>query len=131
MTDAAGDPFWSGLEGGEIRLPRCGACGAVFFPPGPVCPHCRADRIEWTAVDGGGELLAFTRLHRTAPGVDSPVVLGLVVLGAGPRVLARVDAPHAALAIGDPVGLEPWAYDEDLDRGHLAGRPFFRAVPSG
>lgn len=131
MTDeSAAAPFWDGLESGRLLVQRCGECGEPFFPPSPVCPRCGAADVAWIETDGTGELHAFTRQHRTAPGVPEPVVLGLVALSAGPRLLARVDAPFEALSIGTPVRVVPWAYDEGVDRGRLAGRPFFRAEPA-
>lgn len=129
MSEATTDPFWAGLAAGEVRLPTCGTCAKTFFPPGPVCPHCQSARIEWTTDDGAGELVAFTRQHRTAPGVDAPIVVGIVSLTAGPRLLARIDAPHESLTVGNPVAIEPWEYDEGVDRGRLTEKPFFVAVP--
>jgi uncharacterized OB-fold protein len=31
-------PFWNGLREGKLLLPRCGACGHVFFCPRILCP---------------------------------------------------------------------------------------------
>ena len=33
--------FWRGGEVGELRLLRCGSCGAWVHPPLPRCPDCR------------------------------------------------------------------------------------------
>jgi uncharacterized OB-fold protein len=123
------DPFWEALAEDRFLLPVCEACDEAFFPPSPACPHCHATDVEWTETDAEGELYAFTRQHRTAPGVTAPVVLGVVELDAGPRLLARVDADYGALALGDRVALEPRAYPDEVDRGRLADRPFFVAVP--
>lgn len=125
------DPFWTGLADGTLRLPHCRACDRVFFPPGPVCPHCHETDSTWTSVDPTGDLHAYTRQHRTAPGVPEPIVVGLVALDAGPRVLARIDATYGELAIGQRVRVVPWAYDEGLDRGARAEAPFFRVEPAG
>lgn len=130
MIDPSIDaPFWEALASGEVSMQRCAVCKEVVFPPTPACPHCGGTDLAWTAVGGEGDLYAFTRQHRTAPGVASPVVIGLVALDAGPRVLARIAASADRLTIGTRVALEPWAYDEGVDRGHLADRPFLRAVP--
>jgi hypothetical protein len=132
MTDsveAHTDPFWDALEEGRFLVQRCGDCGEAYFPPAPVCPRCHAAAVTWEETDGTGELHAFTRQHRTAPGVDAPVVLGVVDLDAGPRLLARVDAEYGDLAIGDPVALEARTYEGGVDRGRLEGRPFFVARP--
>jgi len=35
--------FWDGTARGELRIQRCGGCGALRYPPGPMCPACGAD----------------------------------------------------------------------------------------
>jgi uncharacterized OB-fold protein len=104
-------------------------CQTVFFPPGPLCPYCGSDDLNWRTADEG-VLYSFTRQHRTAPGFDAPLVMGIVELNAGPRLLALVEAAYNDLIIGQPVRIEPQKYDHDYDRGRHAGRPFFVAVPT-
>lgn len=128
MDGAHTDPFWDALEDGQFLLQRCRDCGEAYFPPAPVCPRCHAEAVEWIESDAAGELYAFTRQHRTAPGVRSPVVLGVVELDEGPRLLARVASEYEALALGDRVALEACTYEDGVERGRLGGRPFFRAV---
>ena len=127
MTDAASDPFWEALSEGRFVLPVCGSCDEAFFPPAAACPRCHAREIDWAESDATGELYAFTRQHRTAPGVDSPVVLGIVRLEEGVRLLARIDADYDELAVGTPVRLESCPDEGGVDRGRLADRPFFEA----
>lgn len=129
MDGAHTDRFWDALDDGRFLVQRCLDCGETYFPPAPVCPYCHAEAVEWTESDAVGQLYAFTRQHRTAPDVSAPVVLGLVELAEGPRLLARVAAEYETLSIGDRVALEACAYGDDVDRGRLDGRPFFRAVP--
>ena len=33
--------FWDGTAAGELRIQRCGGCGALRHPPGPMCPALR------------------------------------------------------------------------------------------
>lgn len=127
VTDFAA-PFWEGLTDDEIRLPECRACGMAVFPPGPLCPDCGSDDLVWTEVEPTGDLHSFTRQHRTAPGFDSPIVMGMVDLDAGPRLLAPIEAAYDSLSIGDRVRIEATDYDADYDRGRRAGEPFFHAV---
>lgn len=131
LDDHASDPFWVGLDDGEFRIQRCRECGRASFPPAPVCQHCQGEHLEWDVTEGRGTVYAFTRQHRTAPGYDSPIVLGTIELREDVRLLARIDAPYEELGIGTPVELEPVAYDGPFDRGRLADRPFFVAVPRG
>lgn len=127
--EAHTDPFWDALADDRFLLPVCEACDEHYFPPAPACPRCHATDVGWAETDAEGELYAFTRQHRTAPGVSAPVVLGIVELDAGPRLLARVAADYEALALGDRVAIEPRAYEDGVDRGRLEGQPFFAAVP--
>ena len=121
------EPFWDALSDGRFVLPVCADCDEAFFPPAPVCPRCHADAVEWVESDAEGSLYAFTRQHRTAPGVDEPAVIGLVELDDGPRLLARIAADYDALDIGLRVRIHPCAYDGNVDRGRLEDRPFIEA----
>ena len=49
--------FWTGTAAGELRVQKCGECGALRHPPGPACPRCGALK---QAVRGGGR-------HRNHP----------------------------------------------------------------
>lgn len=126
--DAYTDRFWEALADGRFLVGDCGGCGRAHFPPSPVCPHCGAD-AGWAESGGVGSLYSFSRQHRTAPGFDEPLVVGLVELDEGARLLARVDADYGELSVGDRVAVEPCEYDGGMDRGRLADEPFFRAVP--
>ena len=41
------EPFWAGLRERRLLLPFCNECGKPHLPPGPVCPFCFSDAIEW------------------------------------------------------------------------------------
>ncbi|WP_246084382.1 Zn-ribbon domain-containing OB-fold protein [Salinadaptatus halalkaliphilus] len=125
--EAASDPFWDALEDDRFLLPSCEDCGEAFFPPSRACPHCHATDIEWLESEGVGTLYAFTRQHRTAPGVPSPNVLGIVELEDGPRLLAQFASEYDDLEIGATVTLQTREYAGTVDRGRLEGRPFFEA----
>src|SRR5262245_19405727 len=58
MTPEA-KPFWDGLRESKLRLPKCGACGHVFFYPRILCPKCHARDIGWIEASGKGKLHAF------------------------------------------------------------------------
>lgn len=55
--------FWAAVAAGEVRLQRCGACGAYRHPPRPVCATCRSNAVEWVPAAGGGEVWSFTICH--------------------------------------------------------------------
>src|SRR5437016_14348449 len=52
-------PFWDGLRERKLLLPRCQACGHVFFYPRVLCPRCHARDITWIQASGKGRLHAF------------------------------------------------------------------------
>src|SRR5512139_19155 len=47
-------PFWKGLAQGEVRLQKCGKCGAHQYPPESFCYECGAQEVAWVAVAGQG-----------------------------------------------------------------------------
>lgn len=120
--------FWEALDSDRFLVGRCPDCGTTFFPPRALCPYCAAE-AKTAESSRRGRLYSFTRQHRTAPGFDAPLIVGLVELDEGPRVLASIDAEYDALAIGDDVEMQPVAYEGGVDRGRLADAPFFEAVP--
>ncbi len=55
--------FWEFVDGGELRIQRCGACGAYRHPPRPVCAACGSSSVDWVPASGGGEVWAATSIH--------------------------------------------------------------------
>jgi len=55
--------FWEGTRQGELRVERCGGCGALRFPPRPMCPVCRSTERNWVAVSGEGVIWSFVVPH--------------------------------------------------------------------
>ena len=133
MTDSAPswytERFWEALADERFLIGHCPRCEATHFPPTPVCPTCDGG-AGTVAADGSGTLYSFTRQHRTGPGFDAPLVVGIVELAEGPRVFMRVDAPYEDFAIDQAVTVVPTAYDGDYDRGRTAGYPVFVAEPA-
>lgn len=107
IRDADTDPFWEGVERGQLLLQRCGRCGRHQYYPRAVCSHCSADDLAWVPTEGRGTLYSFT-VSRRAPYPQFadrvPYVVGLVDLDEGPRMLANVVGTEPEeLAIGDPM----------------------------
>lgn len=100
-------PFWEGARQGELRLPRCAACGEVWWPAGPVCPRCLSDRVEWFRASGRGWLHAWVVFHKAyyAGFVrDVPYNVAWIELEEGPRLTSNVvGARNEDLFIGMPV----------------------------
>jgi uncharacterized OB-fold protein len=104
---AASRPFWAGLAEGELRLPYCPACDAVFFYPRPACPRCWSEDITWRPAPLHGTVYAVTTVHVAFdPSLDVPYTVALVDLDAGVRLPGRVEAgDETTVAVGDRVQL--------------------------
>lgn len=44
------------LEEGRLMGLRCKKCGAVHFPPFPICRECSGTDMEWVEISGEGHL---------------------------------------------------------------------------
>ncbi|MBX3538189.1 MAG: SDR family NAD(P)-dependent oxidoreductase [Chelatococcus sp.] len=106
---------------GRFALQVCGQCGTVAYPPRDACGHCLSADLALRDVDPRGTLVC-----ETSVGVPSepyfreraPWRTGIVVLDAGPRVIAHL---HGACREGGVVRLAL-----KLDKG---GRPVMIALP--
>ena len=90
--------FWDGTAAGELRIQRCGDCGALRHPPGPMCPACGAARPGYVVAAGTGEVYSYVvQHHPPVPGKQLPIVVALVALAEGVRM------------VGELLGAEPGA----------------------
>ena len=102
-------PFWDGLREQKLLLPKCGACGHVFFYPRAVCPRCQARDIGWIQASGRGKLHDFEiayQVFNKAWKVKPPYVLAMVELAEGPRLmtnLVNVEPDPKAITCDMPV----------------------------
>jgi len=86
-------PYWEAARNHELKLQKCRACGAFWFPPGAVCSECTSDAYDWTPVSGKGKVFSFVVFHRSYhPGFNEelPYVVGCIELNEGPRLLSNV-----------------------------------------
>jgi uncharacterized protein len=100
--------FWDGTAAGELRIQRCGQCGALRHPPGPLCPACGADRPGYVVAAGTGEVYSYVvQHHPPVPGKTLPIVVALVQLPEGVRVLGELlGVSRERVRIGLPVRVE-------------------------
>lgn len=123
--------FWAGTAAGELRVQRCGQCGALRHPPGPACPRCGGMVPDYTVASGEGTVYSYVvHHHPPLPGRRMPVVVALVELAEGVRMVGEVlDA--AEVTIGAPVRLDFVLVDDDLvlPAWRLGPPPPPRAVP--
>ena len=101
------EPFYQGLRERKLLLPFCLSCETPHLPPGPVCPQCFGDRLEWRQASGRGRISSWTVVHKAwfpAFADDIPYNVVQVELDEGPRLTANViDLPNQRLEIGLPV----------------------------
>jgi uncharacterized protein len=108
--------FWDGTAAGELRIQRCGGCGALRHPPGPMCPGCGAARPEYVIAAGTGEVYSYVvQHHPPVPGKSLPIVVALVQLIEGVRMVGElVQVSPDRVRIGLPVRVEFIHVDDTL-----------------
>jgi uncharacterized protein len=121
--------FWDGTAAGELRIQRCGGCGRLRHPPGPVCPACGAAKPGYVVAAGTGEVYSYVvQHHPPVPGRQLPVMIALVQLTEGVRMVGellgvsrervRVGLPVRAafVRVDDTLTLPAWREDRDDQR---------------
>jgi len=106
MTVLGLDPFWSGIEIGELRLPVCNTCGHRWMPPGSVCPRCLSPDVGWQSSGGRGVVTAACAFHRhyfPNFALPLPYTVLLVRLAEGPLFYGNPVDSTAPPAIGTRV----------------------------
>jgi uncharacterized OB-fold protein len=97
-------PFWNGLAQGEVRLQRCGTCGAHQYPAETFCYQCGAQAMSWVAVAGEGTLYSFTVVHQLYHKAFKPFLpytVAIVQLDEGPRMLSAMLGLQRPARIGE------------------------------
>jgi uncharacterized OB-fold protein/acyl dehydratase len=97
--------FWEGTARHELRIQRCGACGALRHPPGPMCQVCGFARPGYDVAVGTGEVYSYVvHHHPPVPGRPLPIVIALVQLTEGVRMVGELlDISPERARIGLPV----------------------------
>ena len=97
--------FWKGVKAGKLLVRKCGSCGRLHHPPGPMCPACRS--LEWTTLQcsGRGTVHSFVVVHQ--PQIAHfrfPLAVALIDLEEGVRLVSNLpDVPSERVRIGMPV----------------------------
>lgn len=82
--------FWDGTRAGELRLQRCDACSAVYFPPRPFCPECSSRLVSVFAASGRATLHSYVINQRPHPAFTAPYSIAIVELEEGPRMMSNI-----------------------------------------
>lgn len=106
--------FWDGTRDRELRIQKCGECGALRHPPGPACPQCGAFNRTHVVASGLGTVFSYVvHRHPPVPGKELPIVLALIDLDEGVRMVGEV-ADVDEVAIGDRLKVDWNVVDDDL-----------------
>ena len=107
--------FWEGVQQGKLLYHRCGSCGRIHHPPGPMCPHCHAMDWKTEQASGRGVIHSFVVMHHPVfPPFENPNPVGLLELEEGFRFVAGLQGFDKAPQIGDPVELSFYEAEEDF-----------------
>lgn len=97
-------PFWDGLNEGQVRIQKCGECESWVFYPRSHCPTCLSTMLRWFDISGDAVLYTFTVTHQpTAPQFadEVPQKLAVVELAEGVRMTTTlVNVDEADIKIG-------------------------------
>lgn len=98
-------PMWSSIREGAMQLQRCQDCGAMQYPPAPVCTHCLSLALKWQPISGQGTILSWVVFHRTyLDAYPAPYNVVAVRLAEGPVMISNLEgAPPAQGWLGVPV----------------------------
>ncbi len=102
--------FWTSGRDGVLRVQRSIPCGALLFPPTPVCPYCHSTEIDVVEVSGRATVVGYTvNVHQWLPAMSPPYVIAMVALEEDDRVRLTTNvvgcAPDA-VQIGMRVAVE-------------------------
>lgn len=119
--------FWDGVKEGELRIQKCGECGELRHPPGPMCPKCHATKRDYVVASGQGTVYSYVvHHHPPVPGRTTPFAVALIELAEGLRIMGNVlDCSPADVHIGMAVELTFQEVEEGffLPQWRPAGKP--------
>lgn len=126
VMDTLASFYWGAAAEGKLLFQRCGACGALRFPPALLCPKCFSPKIELVQSEGKGMLWSYSVPHRPHwEWLDPSAILAVVELDEGVRVASNLtEAPPETVSIG--LRVEVWF--KPIREG--IALPMFRPAPA-
>jgi len=85
--------YWEGCREHKLLLPKCRACGEIFFFPNHFCPRCLSEDLEWIQSSGAGKVHTFSVIERPpiqSFAADVPYVVAIIELDEGPRMMSNI-----------------------------------------
>lgn len=99
--------FWETCRHHRLVLPWCEDCDRPHWPPGPVCPFCFGDNVDWKEASGRGVVSSYVIVRKAwlpAFEGDLPYNAVQVELEEGVRLTGNVvGIANEALRVGLPV----------------------------
>jgi uncharacterized OB-fold protein len=127
--DGLNGEFYAYCARGELRLQKCGGCGAWRHMPRHSCAECGSDQWSWERSSGRGTVYTWTvcrRAFHPAFEKDLPYAVAVVAMEEGPRVVAEiVDLAPDRLRLEMPVEV---VFEKVAENVVL---PKFRAIEYG
>ena len=99
VPDQWTQPFWDAATEHRLVCARCRNCGKFRLPPGPFCPRCQSQEIEWAELSGRGTVFTYTIVYH-------PVLPAL--LDRVPYTVAAVhlEGAEGVRLLGNLIGLD-------------------------
>lgn len=96
--------FWAGIAEGRLLLERCGRCGRIRQPPGPMCPDCGPAPTEVFAPEPRGRVLSWIVPRHPPAAHPAQGIVVLVELTCGARLVLNLrdadpDTPRLDLPV--------------------------------
>lgn len=90
-------PFWDAAAQQKLLIQRCQDCNAWVWTPRPSCNECGSEKVQWTQMNGKGEVYSFTVIRQVVGRAaskafepDIPYVIAWVDLDEGPRLITNI-----------------------------------------
>jgi uncharacterized OB-fold protein len=121
-------PFWQATADHKLLCQRCLRCRRFRNPPGPFCPGCQSQDVEWVCLSGTGTVYTYTVVrHALLPDLVPavPYVVAAVVpdeTDAVRFVANIVDVDVDRVEIGLPV-VVTWDHAPELGVALYRFRP--------
>jgi uncharacterized OB-fold protein len=94
--------FWEAAAEGRLLIPKCTACGRVYWYPRRICPHCASSMIEMQEAKGSGEIYSYSIMRRA----KVPYAIAYVRITEGATMMTNIaDCDFEHVHVGMPVKL--------------------------
>lgn len=104
-------PYWDAADKHKLVLQKCGDCQQFAHPPGPACPNCGSENVEWMVK--GSEIQATVYSYIISyrpflPGFETelPTIIALGQLNDTPevKIMANIlECNHEDVYVGMPI----------------------------